>query len=116
MSAALTILSRLDADDAPPPRTPEARAQSPRQSARSKTGRASEWQRTLASATGAGIIGLGLVLMPLPGPFGLPVVLLGLILLLKNSLAARRSFVRAASRHPRVIGPVRRLLRRRRAS
>lgn len=104
MSAAVTVLSRLDADDAPPC--------APRQEGAGER----PWRKTLLSALGASVLGLGLVLMPLPGPFGLPVTLLGLMLLLKHSLGARRTFVRAAQRHPRVIAPLRRLLRRRRSS
>lgn len=109
MSAAVTILSRLDADDAPPPRLdsrPDSRA-------RSKS--AAVWRKSLLSALGAGVAGFGLALMPLPGPFGLPVTLLGLILLLKNSQAARRRFIRTARRFPRLLTPIRRLLRHRRA-
>jgi hypothetical protein len=112
MSAALTVLSRLDADDAPRPRE----AASPARLAAPPSARPSTRANGVLSALGAGVVGLGLVLMPLPGPFGLPVTLLGLVLLLKHSPAARRKFVRASLRHPRVLGPVRRLLRQRHAA
>jgi hypothetical protein len=64
-------------------------------------------------------IGLGLVLMAL-GLVGvlLPTHLLGgllvigLVLVLRNSIRARRDFVRLQHRHPRYLHPLRRLLRR----
>lgn len=64
-------------------------------------------------------IGLGLVLIAL-GLVGalLPThllggfVVLGLILVLRNSFRARRSFIRLKRRHPRFLHPLRRLLRR----
>lgn len=63
------------------------------------------------------IIGLGVLIAPLPGPGGLPVVLLGGAILLRNSADARRLFVRMKRRHPRLFHPVERIrvkLRRRR--
>jgi len=64
-------------------------------------------------------IGLGLTLMGvgLIGAF-LPThllgifLVLGLILVLRNSVGARRRFVRLHRRHPRFVHPLRRLLRR----
>lgn len=64
-------------------------------------------------------IALGLVLMAL-GFIGalLPthllggLLVLGLILVLRNSFRARRSFIRLKRRHPRFLHPLRRLLRR----
>jgi hypothetical protein len=50
--------------------------------------------------------------MALPGPGGLPVVALGLILVLRTSTGAKRLFIKAHRRWPRVLSPVRRLLRR----
>jgi hypothetical protein len=99
MSAA-TLLSRLDADDAPLPAT-RIRSQ--------RNGR----RRALAFLGGA-VTSFGLLLMPLPGPIGLPVTLAGLILLLRHSHGARRRFVRASRRWPRVFRPVRRWLKPRR--
>lgn len=63
------------------------------------------------------IIGLGVLISPLPGPLGFPVVVLGGIILLRNSADARRLFVRMKRRFPRLFRPVERLrdhLRRRR--
>jgi hypothetical protein len=55
----------------------------------------------------------GVIIAPLPGPMGLPVVLLGLIITLRFSPLAKRLFVRLVKRHPKVFGPLRRALRRR---
>jgi hypothetical protein len=54
----------------------------------------------------------GVLISPLPGPGGLPVVVIGLMLVLRNSFKARRQFVRFQKAHPRMVSPVRRLLRR----
>ena len=67
--------------------------------------------------TGWTIIGLGLLIAPLPGPGGLPVMLIGGAILLRNSAPARRLFVRSKRRYPRLFRPVERIrvrLRRRR--
>ncbi|HYG90305.1 MAG TPA: PGPGW domain-containing protein [Azospirillum sp.] len=58
------------------------------------------------------IIVLGVLITPLPGPGGLPVMILGGILLLRNSADARRMFVRMKRRHPRLFSPVEKLRRR----
>jgi predicted membrane chloride channel (bestrophin family) len=63
-------------------------------------------------ALGFLIILLGLLIAPLPGPLGLPIVALGLILVLRTSTGAKRLFIKAHRRWPRVLSPVRRLLRR----
>jgi len=55
---------------------------------------------------------LGVVIAPLPGPLGLPVIVLGLMLVLRNSFKARRQFVRFQLAHPKIVRPLRRLLRR----
>jgi hypothetical protein len=54
----------------------------------------------------------GIIISPLPGPGGLPVTVLGLMLVLRNSFAARRIFIRVQRRHTKMIFPLRRLLRR----
>lgn len=71
--------------------------------------------RTLRAAyvaLGGLIVVLGVVIAPLPGPGGLPVILVGLMIILRNSFKARRQFVRLQQAHPRVLSPIRRLLRR----
>lgn len=64
-------------------------------------------------ALGGLLVLLGVLIAPLPGPMGLPVVVVGMILILRNSYKARRAFVRAQRAHPRLLYPLRRLLRRR---
>jgi len=58
---------------------------------------------------GWSIIGIGVLLSPLPGPAGLPVILLGGVLLLRNSAHARRLFVRMKRRYPRLFSPIERI-------
>ncbi len=58
------------------------------------------------------IILLGILIAPLPGPGGLPVIVVGLMVVLRNSFKARRQFVRFQRAHPRMISPIRRLLSR----
>lgn len=58
------------------------------------------------------IILLGILIAPIPGPGGIPVIVVGLMIVLRNSFWAKRKFVRATRRHPKVMHPIRRLLRR----
>lgn len=58
------------------------------------------------------IIALGVLIAPLPGPGGIPVIALGGMLLLRNSADARRLFVRAKRRWPRVFYPFEKLRQR----
>lgn len=64
-------------------------------------------------ASGALIVVAGAVIAPLPGPFGLPIALVGLAMILRNSVAAKRAFIRAQYARPKFVYPFRRLLRRR---
>jgi hypothetical protein len=57
------------------------------------------------------IVALGILIVPLPGPFGLPVALVGVVILLRNSSAARRQFVRMRRRKPGWFAPFDRLVR-----
>jgi hypothetical protein len=61
---------------------------------------------------GLAIIAAGILIAPLPGPGGIPVIVVGLMVVLRNSFKARRQFVRLQRAHPRVLSPIRRLLRR----
>ncbi|RAK62168.1 PGPGW domain-containing protein [Phenylobacterium kunshanense] len=61
---------------------------------------------------GFAIIAGGVLIAPLPGPGGIPVIVVGLMIVLKNSFKARRQFVKLQRAHPKVISPLRRLLRR----
>lgn len=58
------------------------------------------------------LILLGIVGTLLPGHLGLPFMVVGLIIVLRSSFQARRRFVDLQRRHPRLLFPVRRLLRR----
>jgi hypothetical protein len=61
---------------------------------------------------GVGLMALGLVGAFLPTHILGLLLVLGLVLVLRNSVRARRRFVRLHRRHPRFLHPVRRLLRR----
>jgi hypothetical protein len=61
---------------------------------------------------GVTIIGAGVLIAPLPGPGGLPVIVVGLMVTLRNSFWAKRQFIRFQRAHPKMIFPIRRLLRR----
>jgi hypothetical protein len=63
-------------------------------------------------AAGWVLIGIGLVGAVLPLHLGIPVLVLGLIIVLRTSRQARRRFIGLQRRHPRFIFPIRRLLRR----
>lgn len=58
------------------------------------------------------IVLAGILVAPLPGPGGLPVMVVGLMLVLRHSFKARRHFVRFQRAHPKIVFPIRRLLRR----
>jgi len=58
------------------------------------------------------LIVLGVLMAPIPGPLGVPVTLAGLILVLRNSFRLRRVFIRFQRKHPRLIFPLRKLLRK----
>lgn len=68
--------------------------------------------RWLLLAVGGVMVVLGFIMAPLPGPLGLPVTLAGLVIVLRNSFAARRAFIKFQRKHPKTIFPLRRLLRR----
>lgn len=68
--------------------------------------------RAALVALGVLIVLAGVLIAPLPGPGGLPVIVVGLMIILRNSFKARRQFVRFQHAHPRVMSPIRRLLRR----
>ncbi len=58
------------------------------------------------------VVVAGVLIAPLPGPMGLPVVVVGLMIVLRNSFQARKQFIRFQRAHPKMIFPLRRLLRR----
>lgn len=79
-----------------------------------------EFARELASrlarwallALGGLIMLAGLILAPLPGHIGLPLLVVGLMIVLRNSFKAKRQFLRIQKAHPKMVFPIRRLMRR----
>jgi hypothetical protein len=68
--------------------------------------------RAAQVAVGLVLMLFGFIFAVLPGHIGVPVLILGLILVLRSSREARRQFVGLQRRHPRYLFPIRRLLRR----
>jgi hypothetical protein len=58
------------------------------------------------------VVLLGILIAPLPGPGGVPVIAVGLVLILKSSFWAKRQFIRAQYARPKWIYPFRRLMRK----
>jgi hypothetical protein len=58
------------------------------------------------------IVLLGILIAPIPGPGGIPVIALGLVVILRNSYKAKRLFIRAQRRWPRWLTPIRKLMRK----
>lgn len=78
-------------------------------------GRRAFWRRVwriILVALGCGLIAIGLPFTLLPGHLGLPPLVVGLVIVLRSSRVARRRFIGLQRRHPRLIFPIRRLLRR----
>ena len=69
-------------------------------------------KRTGMVLLGFAIIAAGVLIAPVPGPGGIPVIVVGLMIVLRNSFKARRQFVKLHRAHPKVLSPIRRLLRR----
>jgi hypothetical protein len=63
-------------------------------------------------ALGWGLLIVGAPAALLPGHLGAPLMVVGLIILLRASRQARRQFIGLQRRHPRIVFPIRRLLRR----
>ena len=68
--------------------------------------------RLALMALGALLVLAGVVIAPLPGPFGLPVSVVGLVIVLRNSYWAKRQFIRAQYARPNWVYPFRRLMRK----
>jgi hypothetical protein len=68
--------------------------------------------RTTALVVGTLLMAAGIPLALLPGHLGLPLLVIGLIMVLRTSRPARRKFIHLQRRHPNVVFPIRRLLRR----
>ncbi len=69
-------------------------------------------KRSALMGVGLLVIVLGVLIAPLPGPGGVPVIALGLILVLRSSFWAKRQFIRAQYARPKYVYPFRRLLRK----
>lgn len=68
--------------------------------------------RFLLVVLGLVVMAVGLVISVLPGHLGLPILVVGLMIVLRNSFKARRRFVGIQRAHPKMVFPLRRLMRR----
>jgi len=93
---------------------------------KSATGGSRKWRHVKRQArhlfkkvTGGVLIAVGMVFFVVGIPFalaplhlGLPFVVIGLIMVLRNAMWARRQFIHLKRRHPNWVMPVRKLLRK----
>jgi hypothetical protein len=68
--------------------------------------------RSLGLGVGYVLMGVGAVGTALPGHLGAPILAAGLVITLRGSFRARRQFIGLQRQHPKILFPVRRLLRR----
>ena len=68
--------------------------------------------RIAAIGFGGLVILAGAIMTPLPGHIGLPMLVLGLMVVPRYSFQARKQFIRLQRRHPKLVVPIRRLMRR----
>ena len=61
---------------------------------------------------GFAVIIAGILIAPIPGPGGIPVIVVGVMIVLRNSFKAKRQFLRIQKAHPKMVFPIRRLMRR----
>lgn len=64
-------------------------------------------------ALGACLFLIGLVFLPLPIPLGLPLMLVGAVMVVNTSYTAKRAFLRWLRRHPGVTRRLRSIIGRR---
>ena len=69
-------------------------------------------QRALGVAAGGALGAAGAVIAPLPGPFGVPVMAAGTAVILKNSRRAKRMFIAEQKKRPRMLTPLRKVMKR----
>ncbi|WP_313445313.1 PGPGW domain-containing protein [Brevundimonas sp.] len=69
-------------------------------------------KRSALMIGGLFVVLLGILIAPLPGPGGIPVIAVGLMLILKSSFWAKRQFIRAQYARPKWVYPFRRLMRK----
>jgi hypothetical protein len=73
------------------------------------------WRKLARGATvvaGSILVAVGAIGAVLPGHLGVPVLVVGLVMVLRSSHQARRQFIGLQRRHPKIVFPIRRLLRR----
>ncbi|MBB6249732.1 PGPGW domain-containing protein [Nitrospirillum iridis] len=63
-------------------------------------------RRPALQASGWLVMGLGVLALPIPGPVSTPLVVMGGLLVLRNSVSARRHYVRARDHAPRLVRPL----------
>jgi len=68
--------------------------------------------RWLTLGLGYALMVVGAIGAVLPGHLGAPILVLGLVITLRASFRARRQFIGLQRQHPKLLFPVRRLLRR----
>jgi hypothetical protein len=68
--------------------------------------------RQLTVAVGYALMAVGAVGAVLPGHLGAPVLVVGLVISLRASYRTRRQFIGLQRQHPKILFPIRRLLRR----
>ena len=69
-------------------------------------------KKVVLLGTGWILVIAGPIIGLLPRPGGIPVAAAGLVLILSQSYTAKRVFIRMEQRYPRILRPVRRLIRR----
>lgn len=79
---------------------------------RTRGGLLQSMKRGALLAAGILVIVAGVLIAPLPGPGGIPVIAVGLVLVLRSSYWAKRLFIRAQYARPKWVYPFRRLLRK----
>jgi len=57
------------------------------------------------------IMAIGVVIVPLPGPFGIPIIFLGLVIILRSSRWVKRQFLQLVHRYPQLLYPLRKMLK-----
>jgi len=73
------------------------------------------WRRVgrwLAIGIGYALMAVGALGTVLPGHLGAPILAVGLVISLRASYRARRQFIGLQRQHPKILFPIRRLLRR----
>lgn len=69
-------------------------------------------RRLAMLSLGVLIMLVGVIIAPLPGPGGIPVITVGLVIVLRNSYWAKRQFIKAQRAKPNWVYPFRRLMRK----